>query len=346
MRRSSQVSGVSLALFSIFISMRAPTAQKPTVEPDIHYTLSISHMVFSSDGTLLAASSGWKAEILSTTDRSQLREIKLQTKDSPIVAMQFSADKRVLSAGMMDGKLRKWELASGKELEGFDAVAPSEPPRKYRPMVYASCFSNDGRVFADGFSPGEVDMWDLNSGRKVGEIRTNLGEIRALAFSRDDSQLAVGNSRGAILVWNLRSHDDPKVLESGAPEDKGGWIYWLAFTHDGRRLLSSGFHPGVLLWDMEKVKRVSVIGPDYDWVETFDISSNDSLLVTAGKNGSDRDPDTSVPRSHRIALWEIKTGRQLRVLVGAVALLSPDGSKLAIAEKEEISFAKLPISGH
>lgn len=336
-----------LYLCSVLSSTRSLGQQKAaTDETDIHYTRPISQMVFSSDSTLLAASAGWQAEIWRTNDGSQQSEIKLPIKDGPIVAMTFSADNGVLSGGTMDGKLRKWEVATGKELQGFDAVPPSDTQSKYRPSVYAVAFSHDGRVFADGFSPGEVDIWDLSSGRQVGQIKTNLGEIRALAFSRDDSQLAVGNSQGTILVWNLHSREDPKVLESGAPEDERGWIYCLAFTHDGKKLLSSGFHPGVLLWDMEKAKEVLVIGPDYDWVETFAVNSDDSLLVTGGKNGSDRDPDTHVPRSHRIALWDFKTATQLKVLVGAVALVSPDNSKLAVADNKQVSFVKLPVSEH
>jgi len=347
MRLCNRISAVSLALCSIVFSMRSLGRQKAaTDETDIHYAMPISHMAFSFDGTLLAGSSGWKVGIWKTTEDSQVREIRLQPKDGPIVAMQFSADNGVMFGGTMDGKLRKWEVVSGNELQGFDAVPRSGPPRKFRPMVYAVCFSHDGRVFADGFQPGEIDMWELSSGRQVGQIQTNLGEIRALVFSRDDSHLAVGNSRGTILVWNLRNHQDPEVLESPEREEEKGWIYWLAFTHDGTRLVSSGFHPGVALWDVEKANQVSVIGPNYDWVETFDINSDDSLLITGGKNGTDRDPVTHLPRSHRIALWDFKTGTQLKALGGAVAMFNPDGSKLAVADEKRIWFVKLSISGH
>jgi WD40 repeat protein len=331
-----------LGLGMCCVSLLAATVD----EIDIHYTTPISHLAFSSDGNLLAASSGWKLGIWSSTSTTQIQDMRLQTKDSPILAMQFSADNSALFGGTMDGRVRKWEVATARELEGFDAVPVSDPPRKFRPMVYAACFSHDHRLFAVGFQLGEVDMWELNSGRQVGQIRTNLGEIRALAFGRDDSHLAVGNSRGTILVWNLHSHEDPKVLQTKAAEDEKGWVYWLAFTRNGNTLLSSGFHPGVIVWNVEKANQASVIGTNYDWVETFDVSSDDSLLVTGGKNRSDRDPVTHVPRSHRIALWNLKTGTQLKVLSGALAIFSSDGTKLAIADGKQISFVKLPISNH
>lgn len=324
----------------------AGTQKAGVDETDIHYTRSISHLAFSPDGALVADGAGWKARIRNSADGGQIQEIKLQVKDSPILAMQFSTDKNTLFAGTMDGKLREWEVNTGKELESLDAVPASEPPRKYRPIVYAVCFSHDGRLFADGFQTGEVDMWEVGSGRQVGQIRTNLGEIRALAFSRDDSHLAIGNSRGTILVWNLRRHEEPKVLEREATDHEGGWIYWLAFADKGKTLLSSGFHPGVITWDVENAKQVSVIGPSYDWVENFDINSDDSLVLTGGKNGSDRDPVTHFPRSHRVALWNLKTGTQLKVFSGALGVFSPDGTKLAIADQRQIIFTRLPVSEH
>src|SRR5690349_229935 len=113
--RSIVVLIAGISCLSSFAKL-AETQKAGVDETDIHYTRSISSLAFSPDGALVADGAGWKARIRNSADGGQIQEIKLQVKDSPILAMQFSTDKNTLFAGTMDGKLRKWEVNSGKEL--------------------------------------------------------------------------------------------------------------------------------------------------------------------------------------------------------------------------------------
>ena len=66
-------------------------------------------------------------------------------------------------------------------------------------------FSPDGKFLATGDKVGHVAVWDVTSGKKVGEVETpvlytwdpskrrhSIGGIRSLAFSHDSRLLAVG----------------------------------------------------------------------------------------------------------------------------------------------------------
>jgi WD40 repeat protein len=148
----------------------------------------------------------------------------------------------------------------------------------------------------------------------------------------------MGDSNDLILVWNLKEHGDPLVLRREATQDPPGWIYCTVFSPDGKSLTSSGFHPGVILWNLSNSKESSLIGPNYDWVQSIDISPDGSYMLTGSKNTSDRDPNTHVPRSHRISLWSLKTGTVLNEFAGSVAVFSPDGRRIAIADGQSVTF--------
>src|SRR5439155_20888249 len=115
------------------------------------------------------------------------------------------------------------------------------------------------------------------------------GEIRSLAFSPSDSLLAVGDSGDLIFIWNLKERGDPRVLHRDTGEETRGWVYSALFLPDGKTLASSGFHPGVILWDLSTTKQSSLVGPSYDWVQSIDISPDGSYLLTGSKNANNRD---------------------------------------------------------
>ena len=309
-------------------------------EEDIHYRTAILAVTFSADGKLLASTSGWIIGIWSVTRGEKIREIRLPPSDGSIVGVSFSQDGSLLYGGSADGRLLQWQVDTGKQLDGLivkpDASAPS-----YAFFVQAVAFSHDRTLFANGIHTGEVNVWDTHSGKHIARLSGSHGEIRSLAFSPSDSLLAVGNSNDLILVWNLKEHGDPRVLHRDTTQEPPGWIYAALFLPDGKTLASSGFHPGVILWDVSTAKQSSLIGPSYDWVESIDISADGTYLLTGSKNANDRDPKTHIPRSHRISLWSVKSATVLKEFTGAVPAFSPDGQQIAISEGQNITFRPL-----
>ncbi len=314
-------------------SQRAP-------EEDIHYRTAISAVTFSADGKLLASTSGWIIGIWSVSRGEKIREIRLPPSDASIVGVSFSQDGSFLYGGSADGRLLQWRVDTGKQLDGL-MVKPDPSASSYAFFVQAVAFSHDRTLFANGIHTGEVNVWDTHSGKHIARLSGTHGEIRSLAFSPSDSLLAVGNSNDLILVWNLKEHGDPRVLHRDTTQEPPGWIYAAMFLPDGKTLASSGFHSGVILWDLSTAKQSSLIGPNYDWVQSIDISPDGSYLLTGSKNANDRDPKTHIPRSNRISLWSLKSAAVLKEFSGAVPAFSPDGERIAISEGQNVTFRPL-----
>ena len=109
--------------------------------------------------------------------------------------------------------------------------------------------SLDGRYLATATNPGDVDVWELPTGRSVGTIREgrgtttwswNSGEYSLgytpnhLAFSPDSKRLVYA-ARDTLRLWDPRSGQEVLALNKD-PET----IYRIHFSPDGQRLLLLG----------------------------------------------------------------------------------------------------------
>jgi len=60
-------------------------------------------------------------------------------------------------------------------------------------------------------------LWDLATGRQLGDIVTGFGAINAVAFSPDGTTLATGDDDGAARLWKIdTSRQIPDALPKGS----------------------------------------------------------------------------------------------------------------------------------
>src|SRR5437762_3463064 len=91
-------------------------------------------------------------------------------------------------------------------------------------MLFAVAFSADGKHVATGDKVGKVKVWEVESGKPVGEVDApvmytwdpvqrlhSIGGIRCLAFSPDGKALAVG---GIGKIGNIDHLEGKARVES------------------------------------------------------------------------------------------------------------------------------------
>ena len=106
----------------------------------------------------------------------------------------------------------------------------------------AMALSPDGKILASGgcgqvtagaCDQGEVRLWDVASGRIVGEPLAHEFTVESLEFSPDGKTLAAGDTLGRITLWDL-----PSSQQRGEHfRISGGTVNSLAFSSDGAFLV-------------------------------------------------------------------------------------------------------------
>lgn len=160
-----------------------------------------------------------------------------------------------LVVGGGDGAVYVWDYRSGKLRNTIGAGVGD---------VWAAAFSHDGNRLAFAGESGEVTVVDAASAVTLATFRPMPGAIGALAFSPDDTVLALTSFRSVVL-WDMIGSRLMRRVESW-PEDQIGAYWDVAFTSDGKALLAAGndllqkidVESGQLLGDLPAVPTESI----------------------------------------------------------------------------------------
>jgi hypothetical protein len=157
-------------------------------------------LTFCSDGKALACISRDSAiGLLDVTTGKELRRIGDARQGNSLIA--FSPDGKTIASAPGDDNrtITLWELATGKEAMRFQQ--PPDP--RSADAVLALAFSPDGRILVSSRRDGMVYLWEVASGKNLGQLRGHLGEVQALAFSADGRVLASGSADTSVLLWDV-----------------------------------------------------------------------------------------------------------------------------------------------
>ena len=230
-------------------------------------------------------------------------------------AVALSADGECLAVASAIGV---WLYETGTSRA--QALLPSASP------VHSVSFSLDG-ILAAGLDNGQVELWDVETGERIGTLRhADWGNV-TVVFSRDGTALASGSAEQVIKLWNVETRRQSGIWRPAL----GNEFYYdisVAFSPDGTRLVS-GFPDGtVRLWDVPTQTEVAILEGHTDRVTSVSFSPDGTLLASAG-GGGDR----------WVRLWDVAGETEVATLrewsgVRSVAFAPPDGGILASAGGE------------
>lgn len=174
----------------------------------------VTGLAYSPDGKLIAGA------VVDKTAREELAEqIPAQIKiwnalngqleatltghTAGINALAFTPDSKYLLSGGSDRVVQVWDIASKTSIR----TLRSQAPELYR--FYALAVSPDGKTVAvagdgDGGSKKyPIKIWEISSGRLLGNFYGHTASIKTLAFSADGKTLASGGSDSSLKLWNI-----------------------------------------------------------------------------------------------------------------------------------------------
>jgi WD40 repeat protein/methionine-rich copper-binding protein CopC len=148
--------------------------------------------------------------------------------------------------------------------------------------------------------------------------------VTAVAYSSDESTVAVGAVDGAVFIYNVKTGRLLHTLEGhlGAP------VTTVAFSSKGDLVATGGRDSTVQVWSTTNGKRVAVLHGQEQAVRSLAFSRDGGMLLVGGEDS-------------RALLWEVSSGSLKQVFGGnsdfvtAVAI-SPDGKTLATATRDAL----------
>jgi WD40 repeat protein len=169
-------------------------------------------------------------------------------------------------------------------------------------------FSRNGKLLAAGTFCGRVYVWELPSGRLVGHPLSIGGELARIAFSPDAARIAIASWNSTITIADVRTGHIAAVLTDhtrGVPD--------VAYSPDGRYLVSSSLDHTVRIWDAHTLRVLRVLDhPDPVYLVAFTPDSRE--VVTDDAAHVVRIWDACTACGDRTALLTLARSRVTRLL--------------------------------
>jgi WD40 repeat protein/DNA-binding SARP family transcriptional activator len=326
--------GILLALQAVETTREVDGSVIKEAEEALHQAVGSSRLVrylddpssgtvsFSPDGSRVATSQRLSQDSLmadpvvwDTTTGDRVLTLAGHTDN--VNDIQFSPVGSRLATASWDGTVRLWDTDTGAEIRSIraDEAAPLG-------AAFNVDFSRDGSRVAVTTSPGDeatIGVFEVASGRQVLAIPTPY-TVCGIDYSPDGKAIAGGECFGTGLptahLWSATTGVEIRAFGGHSGYD----VTNVAFSPDGRHLLSVGYDGVGTVWDAASGRAVASLFGHTGGIETVDISADGRLVATSSTDGTAR-------------VWDSRTGEPLLTLSGGGARLgevrfSPDGSTL------------------
>jgi WD40 repeat protein len=226
--------------------------------------------------------------------------------------------------------IRVWDLASGKELPQIRA----SDNRRFG----AVAFSPDGRTLAATSPEGNVQLWEIATGKERLHFASPEAHLLHVSFAPDGRTVVTAANEGTIRLWDAATGKGLARLHG----HRGG-VRSAVFSPDARILISASSDTTALLWDVAGMKPMAADsqGGELDgwWADLAGADAARAYRAVAQLAVSKQTSSFLAARLQPVASVEAK---QLAQLLAALDSDQFEVRRKGVAELEELGELAAP----
>jgi WD40 repeat protein len=223
-------------------------------------------------------------------------------------------------------------------------------------VIESVVFSRDGKRIVSGHRNGMIRVFDLDTGRTIHELKghllpnrlvSNNFQVNSLIFSPDGKRIVSASNDDTIKVWDaetgreirtLRGHKHVPQPGMPLPVILEGDVWAVAFSPDGKRIVSGSNDDTIKVWDAETGRVLRTLRGNFE-EEPGLLNMKPDLVFRNFLDGVHSvafSPDgkriISGSSDNMIRVWDAETGREIRTLQTrhhSRIAMSPNGTLIA-----------------
>ncbi len=160
------------------------------------HTSPVLSLAISPDNSFCVSGAATGSLIIWELKTGQILQKSNRThSQSPIVQIAISPNNQDILCGRYDGKIELWNIKKN----ALTLTLNGGHTRWINNLV----FSPDNRLSASVSAEGVVILWDLNSGKKLHELKEHNGAVTSVAFSNSGQWLLTGGIDNTVRLWDV-----------------------------------------------------------------------------------------------------------------------------------------------
>lgn len=240
-------------------------------------------------------------------------------------AVVFHPNGKLVASCSMDGDIRIWELANGKQVNLLEGQQRGAANRTFRQAASSLAFSADGMLLAAGCTDGFIQVWDWSRRRVVHECDGHMEGIESVQFSSNGRRILSASRDGTVRIWDLLTHSDLRYVQADR------WIEGLSFHPKSSHVAAAGGN-SITIHDTQTAQLLHTLEGHREHVHSVAYSPNGIWLASAAGDGAYQERG-------ELKIWDVETRREFRTLQGHEKILndlafSNDSSMLATASDD------------
>lgn len=267
------------------IRVYSPTSGKEISKADVAPAAAGNlHLAYTPDGKSLISMGAGTITVWNAAVNKKLREMSCGGGHG----FALRPDGQALAA-IHHEKVEVWNPETGQKLTTLEPL--------FAPSVLA--YTPDGKQLA--IAGGAVlELWDVEQGKELRSLPSLDLTVVSLAFRPDGKKLALGGQgqqlEHSVAILDLASGETTMLFEERVGTN-GGWISGLAYTPQGKTLLTYGGVKTLALRDAETGKVfASLDAPERPW----DAGKAQTTLVLSPKG------DVVAACGDQVRIWSIR----------------------------------------